>query len=91
MYPGKDGPVSSIRWETIRDGIEDYDYLALFHRRLSDAREAGASQSLLKRAEETGRLDGLIPNLVSFSRDAARYEAKRAALAAMIVELGQAR
>lgn len=33
LYPGKpvrvDGPVSSIRLEVIRDGLEDYDYLAL--------------------------------------------------------------
>ncbi len=33
LYPGKkvgvDGPVSSIRMEVLRDGLEDYDYLAL--------------------------------------------------------------
>lgn len=33
LYPGKqvgvDGPVSSLRLEMIRDGLEDYDYLAL--------------------------------------------------------------
>jgi hypothetical protein len=29
IYPGKDGPVSSIRWEAVRDGIEDYEYFWL--------------------------------------------------------------
>ncbi|MCK4400943.1 DUF4091 domain-containing protein [bacterium] len=29
VYPGKDGPINSIRWELIREGIEDYDYLAI--------------------------------------------------------------
>ncbi len=28
-YPTPDGPVSSIRLESVRDGIEDYDYLCL--------------------------------------------------------------
>jgi hypothetical protein len=37
LYPGKkvgiDGPVSSIRLECIRDGIEDYDYLWLLEQK----------------------------------------------------------
>ena len=36
MYPGKqvgfDGPVSSIRLEMIRDGLEDYEYLCLLEK-----------------------------------------------------------
>ncbi|MDR1119361.1 MAG: DUF4091 domain-containing protein [Dysgonamonadaceae bacterium] len=27
VYPGKDGPVSSIRWELLKEGIEDYELL----------------------------------------------------------------
>jgi hypothetical protein len=38
LYPGKkvgiDGPVGSIRLESLRDGLEDFDYLALADRRL---------------------------------------------------------
>jgi hypothetical protein len=38
IYPGKrvgvDGPVTSIRLEAIRDGLEDFDYLALADARL---------------------------------------------------------
>ncbi len=29
IYPGKDGPVDSIRWELCRDGTEDYDMLVM--------------------------------------------------------------
>lgn len=29
IYPGKDGPVSSIRWELLKEGIEDYELLRL--------------------------------------------------------------
>ncbi len=46
VYFGEGGPVDSLRWETIRDGIEDYDYLALL-------------ESLVRKAEEEKRLPGL--------------------------------
>ncbi|MBC7287334.1 MAG: DUF4091 domain-containing protein, partial [Armatimonadetes bacterium] len=29
VYPGPEGPLDSIRWEALRDGIEDYEYLWL--------------------------------------------------------------
>ena len=29
IYPGKQGPLDSLRWEALRDGIEDYEYLWL--------------------------------------------------------------
>jgi hypothetical protein len=41
--PGKDktkyltGPVNSIRWETLRDGIEDYEYFKLLERAIAAA------------------------------------------------------
>ncbi|MFJ1970213.1 glycoside hydrolase domain-containing protein [Streptomyces sp. NPDC087903] len=28
VYPGKDGPMSSIRWEQLKEGIEDYELVA---------------------------------------------------------------
>ena len=44
IYPGKDGPISSIRLENYRDGIEDYDLLAHAAARMQgdheDARDA---------------------------------------------------
>jgi hypothetical protein len=35
--PVLEGPVDSIRWEMLRDGIEDYEYLAML-RQLIDAK-----------------------------------------------------
>ncbi|TMV43202.1 DUF4091 domain-containing protein [Paenibacillus mesophilus] len=29
IYPSPNGPVNSIRWEVMRDGVEDYDYCSL--------------------------------------------------------------
>jgi hypothetical protein len=33
VYPGPMGPLSSIRWEAMRDGIEDYEMLKLLQKR----------------------------------------------------------
>ena len=33
LYPGKDGPIGSIRLANIRDGLEDYEYLWLLANR----------------------------------------------------------
>jgi hypothetical protein len=32
IYPGKNGPVNTIRWEYFRDGLEDYEYLKLLEK-----------------------------------------------------------
>jgi hypothetical protein len=29
IYPGEEGPMSSVRWEMLREGLEDYEYLWL--------------------------------------------------------------
>ncbi|NLN92289.1 MAG: DUF4091 domain-containing protein [Candidatus Hydrogenedens sp.] len=87
LYPGKDGPINSIRWEVIRDGIEDYDYLALlmdYRRRLLNQRGA---EAVLKEAAEAYDLSEIIPSLVSFSHDPARLQSKRDALARAIVSM----
>ena len=87
LYPGPSGPVSSIRWETIRDGIEDYDYLVLFRGLMRKLGKTGAHEDLRKRAEAVYDLKPLIPNLVEFSRDPNVLQEKRDAIAKMIVEL----
>jgi hypothetical protein len=35
MYPGRDGPVGSLRWSAMRDGLEDYEYLWVLQQRLA--------------------------------------------------------
>jgi hypothetical protein len=43
LYPGKDGPVDSIRWDLCRDGTEDYDMLVMLRDAVAAQRAAGAS------------------------------------------------
>jgi hypothetical protein len=35
MYPGKNGPVGSIRWSAMRDGLQDYEYLWVLQDRIA--------------------------------------------------------
>ncbi|MCK4626927.1 MAG: DUF4091 domain-containing protein, partial [Phycisphaerae bacterium] len=54
VYPGPDGPLSSTRLETIRDGIEDYEYLRLLERKsatLAKRRSTPARQKLLRASQ----------------------------------------
>lgn len=89
LYPGPDGPINSIRWEIIRDGIEDYDYLAILQARLHEARRRGADPALLRRAEAALDLAEIAPNLVGFSRDPRVIERKRAEIAEAIEALSR--
>ena len=57
VYPGRDmTPIPSIRLEVIRDGIEDYEYLALLSRLVAKAKTLPTSDRppapLMRQAEE---------------------------------------
>ena len=49
IYPGEEAPLNSIRWEMLRQGMEDYEYLWLLEE-LSGGREKGTEicRSFLK-------------------------------------------
>ena len=89
VYPGPDGPVDSIRWEIIRDGIEDYDYLRMLSDRIKKLEAAGGNPALLDRARQVLNLKALVPDLVSFPRDPKVLLDKRDEIARMILELGK--
>ena len=70
-YPTAAGPVSSIRLENIRDGLEDYDYLAL----LADARGYEAAKKYV---------DRLVKSMTDFTRDPAALSTVRDEIANQI-------
>lgn len=67
-YPLRDGPVSSIRLEAVRDGLEDYDYLAL----LADREGRPAAEAYVAK---------LVTSLTEFNRDPAALARVRQAIA----------
>ncbi len=65
-YPGKavgvDGPVSSIRLEQVREGLEDYEAMLLLTRLADEAKQAGRSTAAAERALAMVRALVTIPN-----------------------------
>ena len=90
LYTDAHGPVNSIRWECIRDGLEDYDYLAVFNDRRRKLLEKTGHDALLKRAATVYNLGDVIPSLVDFTRDPQVLLKKRRDIAHMIVEMNAA-
>lgn len=39
VYPGKNGPIDSTRWELLRQGIEDYEALDMLKQRIAELRK----------------------------------------------------
>ena len=74
--PGKNGPdpvvkppVSSIRWEMIREGVEDFEYLSML-RRLLDEKRATLSADEVKKIEALLVVpDAISKNLKQFTND----------------------
>ena len=80
VYPGPSGPVDSMRYEALRDGIEDYEYMWLLtslaakvKKELGEAADAFDPRQL---ADELCR--SAAPDAITYSRDPAQlYQARR--------------
>jgi hypothetical protein len=85
--PVLDGPVDSIRWEHLRDGIEDYEYLVILKRLLAekDAKLSPADRKafsdLLEVPPEISR------SLTDWTRSPVPIEKRRDAIALAIEKL----
>jgi hypothetical protein len=40
MYPGRNGPVGSLRWSAMRDGLQDYELLRVLESRLASLKQS---------------------------------------------------
>ncbi len=90
VYPGANGPVNSIRWEIIREGIEDYDYLAILQEHRRKLAAQGGHEALLARVDQAFDLTPVLSSLGKFERNPEVLLAKRLQIAAMIEETGKA-
>jgi len=96
LYPGPDWtPYSSIRLEVIRDGVEDYEYLALLASRVEEAKSRPAAErpapSLLAEAEQLCRIPDAISRTMSqFTDDPQILFARRRQVADAIERIGRA-
>jgi hypothetical protein len=86
--PVLDAPVDSIRWELLRDGVEDYEYLVMLRSALEKTKKLSTEKrrayaALLEVPPEISR------SMTDFARDPAPIEQRRDALARALAELSR--
>jgi hypothetical protein len=87
--PVLEGPVDSIRWEMLRDGIEDYEYLAIL-RGLLQKHKARLLEDRLKQYAELLEVPKTVTaDMTTFTTDPAVIENRRHQVAKAIEELGK--
>ncbi len=91
VYPGKEAPRSSLRYEAMREGIEDYEYLCL----LEDAASGVAKQLRVTdfdpKAWARGYTQLIVPDYAHYTRDAEKLYRVRDAVARAIESLQSSR
>lgn len=82
-----DGPVDTIRWEILRDGIEDYEYMVILERALK-SREKGLPPKKYKYYANLLKVpESIAVDLRTYTKDPAPIEAHRARVARAIERL----
>jgi len=85
--PVLDGPVDSIRWEHLRDGIEDYEYLCMLRRLLEAKGERLSGPERLRYAGLLEVPESITRSLTDFAPDGAPIEKRRHQIARVIEAL----
>lgn len=85
------GPVDSVRWEMLREGIEDYEYFRLLDDLIAAAEREGMAGELLVRAKALAVVpDAVIADDKTYSKDPQPLYAHRRLVAEMIERLSRA-
>jgi len=87
VEPVLDGPVESIRWEMLRDGIEDYEYLAILQGLLKAKKDKLTAQQYQKFTALLEVPESITKDMTTFTKDPAPIEARRAQIARAIAKL----
>ena len=87
--PVLDGPVDSIRWEMLRDGIEDYEYLVILERLLKVKKDKLTTGQRQKYAAFLEVPEAITKDMTNFTKDPAPIEARRNQIARAIAKLNK--
>ena len=85
--PILDGPVDSIRWEMLRYGIEDYEYLTILERLLKAKKNKLTANQRQKYTALLEVPEDITRDMTTFTKDPAPIEARRDRIARAIAEL----
>ena len=88
FYPGKNGPIASIRVEVFRDGMEDYEYIKILSENLRILKRKNLDQTNQEYINESVNLlkigDTLAASMSEFTKDGGILNARRNAIARQI-------
>lgn len=87
--PVLEGPVDSIRWEMLRDGIEDYEYLAMLKRSLDAKGDTISKRARAKYEKLLEVPEDIAADTKTYTKDPAPIEKRREAIAKALEQLGQ--
>ncbi len=82
-----DGPVDSIRWEQLRDGIEDYEYLTILRQRLERRRSTLSPEALQGYEKLLEVPSSITRSMTEFAPDGGPIELRRDQVARAIEKL----
>jgi hypothetical protein len=85
--PVLEGPVDSIRWEQLRDGIEDYEYLTILRQKLNTRRSALPAEVVRGYEELLLVPETIARSMTEFAADGAPIEMRRHKIARAIERL----
>lgn len=86
-YPGANGPMSSLRFENVRDGLEDYNLMQELKR--SIAKHPDAPRGLLAQAENLLGATDIVTDSRNFTEDPTEYRAWRSEVGRTLSLLGK--
>jgi len=86
--PSLDDPINSIRWENLRDGMEDYEYFWLLQQLVERVQKSQGESELTRQARQLLTVPAAISkNLTTFTTDPRLMLAHRDRVARMIEQL----
>jgi hypothetical protein len=76
-YPGDDGPIPTIEWEALREGIDDFRYVYTLERAIDGARRLQSAEAL-RAAKEAERLlnqlrEDIVADLHEYDRQGVNF------------------
>jgi hypothetical protein len=93
IYWGAKGPVNSIRWEIVRDGVEDYDYFCILRKvtdRLRNKDKDKKYTELVNRSNNILDISDLSPSLTSYTKESQKLLDRREKIGDLIIEINRA-
>ncbi len=94
IYYAKDAPsditraeeiIPSRRWEAVREGSEDFEYLYQLQKTINEAQNAGVNKAPITRAEQT--LKTVVNDVLTKTSDQGRYDQARKTVTQQILKL----